>query len=680
MSARGFESNKIINANVLIGLTRKIEIDRRPKLSRFRQLVSAFLIMTLLAVSVPAALEVVVNGAKQTAQDVRFAWLSGSFAIDSPWSFFAAFLKPRASSPSSVVTRIEVFPGAKTVRQGEQITFAAVGYDSQNEIVNGIGFRWQVADIGRNLPTRPLINSTFDGKVHGTFRVTATHENLQAYAEVTVTPLPSGSSTSSVMSSEPISISTRNSKTVSGKGDEENNAQLNPGEGIWNNENWPSSDDPGNQTGNPPGSPADGGAGNGNFQLSAPVISLPGRGVDLALNLNYNSRLWNKSGNELTYDIDRGFPAPGWSLGFGKIMDMGASGGSMLIDADGTRHGYAGTLYPGGWCGGWTGCSSFQGHTSDGKFIDYYSRRDPNGIYQAWAYLANGIYISYGAKGNNAVYPTYIRDANGNFITITYRNNQGPSIETITDTLGRVITFQYDSLGRFISAKAPRMQDEDQIYGGGKTRTLVKVHYKPLTLGYSFASGITPMVREATVNVIDAIYYPATNTGYWFNDTDSYSSYGMISKVVEQRGMSWATGADEQGVVTAGTMTKKADYNFPLTTANESGRTNGLMLSDAPTYENLKERWANRDVEDDVVTTYKIQQDTSPRVTTVIQPNGSVSRQFAYNAPNQFNDGLVYADETYVPDPNGTFTLPNVSGTFNRVGQSNVTWAPGAYS
>ena len=55
----------------------------------------------------------------------------------------------------------------------------------------------------------------------------------------------------------------------------------------------------------------------------------------MALNLHYNSRLWNKSGSELTYDIDRGFPAPGWSLGFGKIMDMGANGGSLLIDADG---------------------------------------------------------------------------------------------------------------------------------------------------------------------------------------------------------------------------------------------------------------------------------------------------------------------------------------------------------
>ncbi|MBO0223064.1 hypothetical protein J0689_27675, partial [Vibrio parahaemolyticus] len=78
-------------------------------------------------------------------------------------------------------------------------------------------------------------------------------------------------------------------------------------------------------------------------------------------NLNYNSRVWNKSGNELTYDIDVGQPAPGWSLGFGKIVHMG-QGGCMLIDADGTRHGYTGSI------NSWSNGMSFTGHTADGSF------------------------------------------------------------------------------------------------------------------------------------------------------------------------------------------------------------------------------------------------------------------------------------------------------------------------
>jgi hypothetical protein len=47
----------------------------------------------------------------------------------------------------------------------------------------------------------------------------------------------------------------------------------------------------------------------------------------------------------------------------------------------------------------------------------------------------------------------------------------------------------------------------------------------------------------------------------------------MLTKVVEQRGMNWSTGTEAQGDVTAGTMSKKAVYNYPLTTTNTSGRT-----------------------------------------------------------------------------------------------------------
>lgn len=84
------------------------------------------------------------------------------------------------------------------------------------------------------------------------------------------------------------------------------------------------------------------------------------------------------------------------------------------------------------------------------------------------------------------------------------------------------------------------------------------------------------------------------------------------------------------------------------------------------------------DVTESAVTTYKIQQNTTPRTTTVIQPNGTLSRQFSYNTPGQFTDGLVYQDESYIPDPNG-ITIPNVSGTFKLVGRSNVTWTAGEY-
>jgi hypothetical protein len=64
------------------------------------------------------------------------------------------------------------------------------------------------------------------------------------------------------------------------------------------------------------------GAGSSNFQLTVPVLNLPGRGIDLALALTYNSRVWTGAGSFL-FDADADWPAPGWSLGFGKLLDAG---------------------------------------------------------------------------------------------------------------------------------------------------------------------------------------------------------------------------------------------------------------------------------------------------------------------------------------------------------------------
>ena len=84
--------------------------------------------------------------------------------------------------------------------------------------------------------------------------------------------------------------------------------------------------------------------GNNNFQIVAPIVSLPGRGADLNLNLIYNSLVWNKSGSEMAYDIDNDWPAPGWQLGFGKMVGMGTAG-ALLVEPDGTRHGFSGTVF-----------------------------------------------------------------------------------------------------------------------------------------------------------------------------------------------------------------------------------------------------------------------------------------------------------------------------------------------
>jgi hypothetical protein len=102
----------------------------------------------------------------------------------------------------------------------------------------------------------------------------------------------------------------------------------------------------------------------------------------------------------------------------------------------------------------------------------------------------------------------------------------------------------------------------------------------------------------------------------------------------------------------------------------------------------LTESWAEADVAEPAGTRYKILQTASPRLTSVVQPNGSISRQYAYNYtslpathPDKFKDGLIYSDETYVPDAGGTFTFPDLglTGNYKRVAKSNVEWQQGHY-
>jgi hypothetical protein len=169
-------------------------------------------------------------------------------------------------------------------------------------------------------------------------------------------------------------------------------------------------------------------------------------------------------------------------------------------------------------------------------------------------------------------------------------------------------------------------------------------------------------VQYPTVWVIDAIYYPATGTGYWFGDGDSYSSYGMIAKVSERRNMGfYAASLNEQGTITsAGTATRQSVYEYPLS-ANPAS-----PLGDAPTYSKVTETWEGMNT-GPAETLYATYQNSSPRRVEITMPNGTKSIQFSYNAPGQYYDGVVYQDETR--DSNGTLLK-----------SSTASWEQGAYS
>lgn len=637
------------------------------------RMLSVLLCLSLLATSTPAAPPIL----KDLASGARLGaalWLDASGWSSALLGALAGQRRPSAVKEQKQeerdgrVARVEISPGGElTARMGERVRFVATAFDEEGATVGGVKFKWQALDVERNRKTRISPSGQFEARALGVFNITVEGAGHQAHVTIKVSEgerlrrpdekpekvrdvstrdLPAETSMKKRQarprreeqarrSGEAVFMKASYAPAAAPAAAEPAAAML-PADG-WNQDNYYYADDPGNEPGNPPGGPQDGGAGNGNFQIAAPVLSLPGRGIDLSLALTYNSRVWSKTSYyEMTFDPDRTWPAPGWSLGFGKMVGMGMSG-SMLVEPDGTRRGFSGTATNYG------ASVYFNGKTSDGSFIDYYSTTYNGSMYYGYAQLPNGTYIEYGAYGDGALYPTLIRDANGNYIAVTYRNNRGPQIQTVTDTLGRVVTFNYDGSGLLTSVAAPGL--------GGGSRTVVELQYSWRAVNYNFP-GLTPRVRSASFPFLQAIRYPGTGTGYWFGDADSYSPYGMIAKVSERRGMGTS------GAIAAGVRTADAVYNYPMDTS--------VGYADAPGYTSKTETWEGMDTAA-AVTSYAIFQNASPRRVEITYPDNTKSIQYSHNSPGTFLDGLIYNSETR--DPAGALLQ-----------SSTVTWQQGAYS
>ncbi len=362
---------------------------------RFMQFVCAMLIISILSVSTPAVAPRTIAGSLgELYRNIRFNFLSSNLTANiGGWASSFLLFFSASKSKSQQINRIEILPGDVTVSQGEEVDFSAVAYTNEGDTVGGLKFEWTVEILDRVIRLQPMRNGRFKSKIPGNYIVSAKTEGIMAQVRVKVEKndallklkklkddekkgkfdeinrlKQSGhykdENISSKKDYKPKDKDPDFLDNISGwltgeekvHGPNANESEYNnssssatstalvrpPDKDGWGNDNWWLADDPNNQTGNPPGTSPDAGAGNGNFQFSAPVVALHGRGIDINLSLNYNSRLWSKSGSQMTYDADKGFPAPGWSLGFGKMMFMGTAGGCMMADADGTRHGYTG--------------------------------------------------------------------------------------------------------------------------------------------------------------------------------------------------------------------------------------------------------------------------------------------------------------------------------------------------
>jgi hypothetical protein len=271
---------------------------------------------------------------------------------------------------------------------------------------------------------------------------------------------------------------------------------------------------------------ARGNHGSSSFSFAAPVLSLGGRESALSLSLIYNSQLWQREVNDLSgavsmnYNFGKGWPAPGWRLGWGRIIEnyddtatgngsgsgvANKPGNQLLIEADGTRTHLE--QY-------WDAAAGIYKFTStDGRLLVYSS-------VSGKLKYPDGTLVTYN-KENNRRLPVSIQTPNGNILTIAYRNYHVQdfpvrwAIDFIKDTLDRRIDFIYDTEDRLTQITAP-------AENGSGQQTLVDIQYQTLTLDYKFDPSYTinapaPLTQTA---VIRRIAFPQTGTGYLF-DSDS---------------------------------------------------------------------------------------------------------------------------------------------------------------
>jgi YD repeat-containing protein len=166
-----------------------------------------------------------------------------------------------------------------------------------------------------------------------------------------------------------------------------------------------------------------------NFNWNLPLVRLPGRaGLDLGLALSYNSlATWTKSGLNISFDDDHGFPAPGFRLGFPIIQaafynSQAAKYSFLMITPSGTRVELR-----------QVGTSNLY-QSVDSSYL----LLDSNTMILK---TAEGTQMSYAWLGSD-FQCTQVKDRNGNFITIAY--DAFSRLDKITDTLAREVKFTYN--------------------------------------------------------------------------------------------------------------------------------------------------------------------------------------------------------------------------------------------
>lgn len=398
--------------------------------------------------------------------------------------------------------------------------------------------------------------------------------------------------------------------------------------------------DPSNDVGKPPGKTEPGAnvepaafpgtetPASENFSMSVPLVSLSGRGPGISLALNYNSRIWHQSFNgdmlpHLTYDVDSGWPAPGFRLGYGQMESQGGFG-FTLTDPDGTRHEMVQRA---------VGQPDY--HTVDGTFITFRGGRAGGTVTHP-----DGTRVEYGASGGgNRSFPVRITDRDGNYLSISYDGGVGPRIKAVGDTMSRYVRFYYD--GTELSAiTVPK-------YAGTKEEetTVVRFYYglvnfaeTPHAASALFNTQNVITNHPDTARVLRYVHFVGTGSGFRYD----YSGYAMIYQVVQLRAMQpvnfdlTPSKADVEG---DGQWAATTTYDYPLA---------AVPLSGVPTFSTRTDDWAGRTSVHPVHTFHE-----GFNVSRVTAPDGTVTETTTIigNGADVWKNGLV--GETVIKAENG---------------------------
>jgi hypothetical protein len=293
--------------------------------------------------------------------------------------------------------------------------------------------------------------------------------------------------------------------------------------------------------GNGPGVPSGGAkriAGSSSFSYVVPLLNIPGRGIDLSLNLHYNSFVWTQSGTSLTLNADRDNPSIGFRLDYGYIEFASDGSAGIITDGTGAKRTLAlANPQPNPTAGvTWT--------TTDSTYTQVFVAN----VGPVVATLKSGariFYQSFTADTTLEYRPYRIEDTNGNIITINYMNTNNLSLMAVTDSLGRTIGFFYDSTGSMlqcVTTGASCTAPNATTYTFSWNQNYLLNFAFTRTTGTTLKSGIT------VLDVLSAVTRP-DSTSVKFN----YGDWAIVNKVQE--------------TTSTGNVRYSTAFNFPAASA-----------------------------------------------------------------------------------------------------------------